>query len=1634
MYGITETTVHVTCAALDAGTGPHNLIGVGLSDLDVHVLDARLEPCGPNVVGELYVAGAGLARGYQGQPALTAERFVAHPRPTRPGERLYRSGDLAAWREDGTLTYHGRADQQVKIRGFRIEPAEIEAVLLAQPAIVGAAVVARPGSNGDARLVAYLVPRRERDGARAALDLHSIRQAIVDRLPDYMVPAAFAVLDALPLTPNGKLDRASLPEPDGYGLAASYVEPVTPEERVLCELVAALIGVPRVGIDDHFFYLGGHSLLAARLTAQIRARCGRELPLRAVFDRPVVRDLARVVARADSGTAVPLSSRPRPASLPASFAQTRLWFLQQLEGASSAYHIPLAMRFSGMLDVAELAQALDDLRVRHESLRTVLEGGEEGTHQRILESTELPRALTIRSSTASTIDDDLAGAAAAAFDLTTEPPVRATLFRLTASDHVLLLLLHHSAADGWSLSPLLEDLSVAYRARLAGHTPVFEPLPVQYADYTLWQRERLGDSGDPGSLGARQLAYWRERLIDLPDEIRLPADRPRTLSDSGGIVSFALPAALHRRLMTVARAHDATLFMLLEAALAALLTRMGAGTDVPIGAPVAGRDDAALDRQVGFFVNTLVLRLDTSGNPTFAELLGRARTVCLDAYANQEVPFERLVEALAPPRLPGRQPLFQTMLVVQSALAPLLVPGAVTTPVAVHTRRTKFDLTVTFTETFAVNGQQDGIAGTLEYRADRFDSSTAERLAARLSCLLEQVAENPAVRMHGIDLLDVVERRWLLEDVAGVAQVVSQAGARTVVERFEQQVMRTPDRIAATSAGGTVTYAELNARANRLAWLLLGSGVGPEGYVALVFEHSLELLVAILGTLKAGAAFLPLDPDVPRARLAGLIADANPRLVLTTRTLAERVATEKVDLRCLDEAEAIGALAELPATAPTDADRPTALRTSHPAYVIYTSGSTGVPKGVVVRHDNLAHYLDAVAGVLGDTADRMPLFTSAAFDLTITTFFAPLCRGGQIDIVSAAHPAEAVASLVGPGAAATAVKLTPAHLALLPEATGEEGPLRTAIVGGEALTPAHVATLRAHGPGIRVFNEYGPTETTVGATGAWVTPDEVSIGRPYAHVRAYVLDAGLQLCPVNVPGELYLSGAGLARGYLRRPGLTADRFVAHPFATTPGERLYRTGDVVAWRHDGTLEYFGRVDQQVKIRGVRIEPGEIESALLADATLSQAAVTARADASGTQQLVAYVVPRTSDDGTRAFDVDAARRRLDTLLPDAMIPSAFVVLDALPLTRNGKLDRAALPAPDASSALAGYVPPTTTEGVVLCEVTAALLGLPRVGLADHFFRLGGHSLLATRLVAQLRARLRRDLPLTDGVRVAGDWRARTRARSHCRPSSAVAPLVPDPAPSTRHFRSRPCRRRTGSGRQGLVALGDVACHVYFELRLADLDVAAFERGMAGGDRRPPDAARRDRRRRHASAFFATFRVRDPVHRLQRIAPTQRPRRRPCEVRDELSHQVLPADTWPLFDVRVTRVAAADWRVHLSVDALILDGESLTRLLQEIFDRYAAAPVASRSATSPRAAAPRFATTSCTCRREPARRCRARILEGSARRAAAGARAAVGRRPLSPDGRPVRATPRARSRLTSGAGCKRARPRPASRPPRS
>ncbi|MFD8705383.1 amino acid adenylation domain-containing protein, partial [Kitasatospora sp. NPDC059648] len=1299
MYGITETTVHVTHAALGASGTAAGQIGTALPDLRTYVLDGGLRPVAPGVAGELYVAGPGLARGYLNRPGLTAGRFVADPFGP-PGARMYRSGDVVRRAADGSLRYVGRADQQVKVRGFRVELGEIEAALAAHPAVAQTAVLARRDHADDTRLVAYLVP-----AADAAPRPAELRGHLASRLPEYMVPSAFVLLDALPLTTNGKLDHRALPAPDSAP-AATGRAPRTPQEQVLCELFAEVLGVAPVGVEDGFFDLGGHSLLATRLAARIRATLGVEMALRTLFEAPTPAGLAAALVAAGPAQAA-LVRRERPERIPLSFAQRRLWFLHQLEGSTANYHISLAWRLSGALDRRALEAALADVVERHESLRTVFPLFDGTPYQQVLDAVAARPGLTVSR----TVEAELSGALAAAkdrpFDLAVDLPLRVELFELAPDEHVLQLVLHHIAGDGWSLSPLAQCLAAAYAARCRGGAPQWAELPVQYVDYTLWQHELLGDAADGESLFARHAAYWKQQLSGMPERIQLPTDRPRpaVASHRGGSVYAGLDVELHRGLRELARAHGASLFMVLQAGLAALLNKLGAGDDIPVGSLTAGRIDEAVDDLVGFFVNTLVLRTDTSGDPTFAELLARVRDTALAGYAHQDMPFEYLVEVLNPSRSLSHHPLFQIMLVLQdNARAEFAPPGLRVDELELTTATAKFDLVLSLAERRAEDGSPAGIDAFVQFASDLYDAATVEKMVARLVRLLSAAVADPQRRLGGIDLLSDGERRELLPVPGGGAITAS------LPAMFTAQVAATPEAVALVSAGVELTYRQLDQLANRFAHSLIAQGVGPEQIVAVALPRSVEFVVAVLGVLKTGAAYLPVDQGYPESRIAFMLEDARPTVVV-------------------DDPTTVTEASEWPETDPAVVVDP-----RHSAYVIYTSGSTGRPKGVVVSHEGLRGMVAAQVERLGIAADsRVLQFSSPSFDVSLWDLCGALLTGAALVPAPATEP---VAALTDPSLALTHATVPPSVLAALSPDTVAVPVLA---VAGEACPPELVARWA---PGRRMVNAYGPTETTVIATiseplspGAGVPP----IGRAVAGFRAYVLDQRLGLVPAGVTGELYVTGPGLARGYLNRPGLTAGRFVACPFGPA-GARMYRTGDLVRRRADGQLEYVGRADDQVKVRGFRIELGEVETALAEHPQIGQVAVIARKDRAEDTRLVAYLVPVNGvtlrPEGLRAY--------LRERLPEYMVPAAFVPLDALPLNTNGKLDRHALPAPDLTGARTGRAPRTPREQV-LAELFAEALGVPQVGLDDDFFDLGGHSLLATRLVARVRATLGIELAL-------------------------------------------------------------------------------------------------------------------------------------------------------------------------------------------------------------------------------------------------------------------------------------------------
>ena len=1055
LYGPTETTIWsaaqamtaADCAgagtAADCGSSSPPPIGRPLGNTAVYVLDAGLAPLPAGVAGELYIAGSGLARGYLGRQALTAERFVADPHGPA-GSRMYRTGDLARWRGDprsqpgagGVLEFLGRADTQLKLRGQRIEPGEIEAALLRQAGVAQAVVVARPAPEGGApvgeglRLVGYVVAAQALGLEAVRLDGAALRASLSASLPEVMVPSAIVELERLPVLANGKLDRGALPEPEVLG-EPDYRAPRGPREQILCTLFAEVLGVARVGLDDDFFALGGHSLLAIRLIGRVRAALGVELSIRSLFEAPRVAALAARLSQAaglpDAAPGRPaLAAGARPSELPLSYAQRRLWFLERLEGGAaggeggaaggaaagkvSHYTMPLAARLCGALDRAALALALEDVVARHESLRTRFPDRLGVPRQEIVPVQDARLALAVERIEEGALASALTEAARRGFELANELPLRAQLYELSGDEHVLLLVLHHIAGDGWSQGVLWRDLARCYAARLAGRAPVLPALPVQYADYTLWQQAALGSAADAGSALGRELGYWTERLRDLPEQIELPADRarPAVASHRGGSVPLHLGAALHGRLLALGRASGASLFMVLQAGLAALLTRLGAGTDIALGSPVAGRGEAALDDLVGLFVNTLVLRTDTAGNPPFAELVARVRAGNLAAYGHAQAPFERLVEALNPARSLSRHPLFQVMLAFESegAAAPALA-GLDVRFEAVAPATAKFDLAVALLERRDPSGAPAGIVGTLDYAADLFDRDTVVGLGERLIRLLEGAVADPGRRIGSLELLSAPERHRLLVDWNATARPVAPS---LLPELFARQAQRSPEAVAVIApADGfeerRLSYGELEARSNQLAHHLRGLGVGPETVVGLCLERTPSLLIGLLGILKAGGAYLPLDPSYPVERLSFMLADAGATVLLSEAALLARLpdgfgATNSgsdrfAQDRPLNAGSAPERLQSGQRLVRLDADWPRiarhpiaapalALEPRHPAYVIYTSGSTGTPKGVVVEHGSLGNKITALSEQFQvGPGFRTALFISCSFDASI---------------------------------------------------------------------------------------------------------------------------------------------------------------------------------------------------------------------------------------------------------------------------------------------------------------------------------------------------------------------------------------------------------------------------------------------------------------------------------------------------------------------------------------------------------------------------------------------------------------------------------------------------------------------------
>ncbi|GGQ63079.1 non-ribosomal peptide synthetase [Couchioplanes azureus] len=1361
LYGPTEYTINTLGASTEDSAVP--TVGRAIWNTRAYVLDAHLRPVPPGTPGELYIAGIGLARGYHRRFGLTAERFVADPYGP-PGGRMYRTGDLVRSRPDGILDFLGRTDDQVKIRGYRVELGEIAAVLESHPAVSQAAVVADgAGPGGAKRLLGYVVAADDPSEALPS----ELREYLKNRLPDYMVPVALTAVDRLPLTVNGKLDVRALPVPQVRG--GDSRPPASAEEELLCALFAELLGVPQVGVDDSFFDLGGHSLLATRLVSRARAALGTELAIRDLFEAPTVAELALRAAGARGALRPALVAGERPDELPLSFAQQRLWVIQQLEGASAAYNFPLVMRLRGALDVDAFAAALGDVVARHEALRTLFGEREGVPFQRVLPADAARPPVELVAAAPEEVTAAVRTAVDRPFDLATELPLRATLVRVGEAEHVVVILLHHITTDEWSDRPFLRDLATAYAARRGGTAPEFPPLTVQYADYALWQQRLLGERDDPDSLANGQLGYWQRVLDGLPEELELPFDRPRPARPTfrGGELELELAPEVCERLRQLTQRTGASMFMVLHAATAALLHRLGAGDDVPLGAPIAGRTDAGLDELVGFFVNTLVLRTDLSGDPSFAELVARAREADLAAFSHADVPFEAVVERLNPTRSLARNPLFQVMVGYHNRGDDALrLPGLDVQWVPVELPTAKFDLVFSFSE------HSGRIGCRLEYATDLFDPGTAARLGDRLHRLLAGVTADPQAPLSSIDLLAADERHLVVQGYNDTGREVPE---ETLPQLFARCVAARPDAVAVVDRSRSASYAQLDAQANRIARLLAARGVGRESVVAIAVPRSVEMVATVLGVLKLGAAYLPLDLSHPAERIAYMLGDSAAGVVVATTSEAPRVPeVDGVDRLLLDGPAVAGELAALdPSPLPTG---PVGL--DQAAYVIYTSGSTGRPKGVAVGHDGIASLAATAVDRMSLTADsRVLQFASVGFDVAVFELTMALCVGGQLVLA----PEEV--RVAGPALTEflherriTHMILPPSLVAALP-ADCELPAGATVLVGTETVPPDLIGRWASR---LNLLAAYGLTEATVNSTLWQASPGwnaAVPIGVPDPNTTVYVLDARLRPVPPGVVGELYVSGRGLARGYLGRSALTSERFVACPFGP-PGSRMYRTGDRARWRADGNLDFLGRVDEQVKIRGFRIELGEISGALSGHPRVRQAAVVADSGGEHTR-LIGYAV--TGDDPVTPAEL---RAHLAGLLPDYMVPAAVVTLaDPLPLTPNGKLDRRALPRPD-WSAMTGDERPVTAEQHALAELFAEVLGLPAVGIQDNFFALGGHSMAAMRLIGRIRSAFGAELtirevfdtPTVAGLagQLAGATSARPPLTARERP--ALLPIAP------------------------------------------------------------------------------------------------------------------------------------------------------------------------------------------------------------------------------------------------------------------
>ncbi|MCU7495891.1 MAG: amino acid adenylation domain-containing protein [Ignavibacteria bacterium] len=1340
MYGPTETTVEVTAAHInDSESQP--VIGKPLDNVRLYVLDKYHNPQPVGVTGELFIAGECLGRGYLNRPEVTAEKFIPNPFAEISGERIYRTGDLARYTHKGDVEYMGRLDSQVKIRGFRIELGEIESAINELPAIKESLVVVREDTANDRKIVAYLIPKN-----KGAFSPREIKQMLKGKLPEYMIPSYLMVLEDFPLMPSGKIDKKMLPapKPEDSLSGNEFLAPKTALECELARMCEDVLNVKNIGLKDNFFELGGDSIKAAIFMNRIRSRYKEQIPVKAIFENPALLDLSAYLLTTHPGKfllkgASSISSikkASRNDEIPLSYTQERMWFLEQLEPGKAVYNLPIMFRIKGELNPDLLAKSLNEIIRRHEVLRLSLTSTEGKAKAKLNSHVKVKCTLTDLRALSKGEQDDfisriLEETAAQPIPLDNAPLFRTSLLAISEKEYLLIAVFHHIIMDEWSSRVIISELSEIYTSLKSGRRPLLPELKIQYADYAIWQREYL-----QGENLEHQMEYWKRKLTGIPTRLELPYDHPRPLVQSyrGDYMSRELDQRMVKLIRESARQYGVTLFMMMLSVYEVLLYRMSNQNDLVIGTPVANRNKEELEPLIGFFVNTLVIRSNLDGSMRFRELLQETMQTSLEAYTFQDLPFEMLVDALEPERTLSHSPIFQVMFALQNApeeeyefTADLRL-----TPYEVHSMTSKFDLTMLISDK-----SEESISMAFEYNTDLFDKETIERMFRHYELILECVLKNPDSILSGISLLSREEERAILEKMSGINASPFSPGEMVHVA-FENTASLMAGNTALIFMGSKMTFGELNSRSNRLAHYLVKRGIGPETVVGVALRRSPELIISLLGVLKAGGCYLPLDTNYPEDRLHYIIADSNLKLLITEKDLSSKFGagmaeTVLVDLQWKEIEQESSLNPEIQGPFPDNL-----------AYIIYTSGSTGNPKGTMITHKNLTNYLSWCQNAYPLSEETGSVFhLSISFDAAITSIYPALLSGTPVRIIPEGKDIYLLGKELMESGATGTLKITPAHLDILAENLRNEASdgrpadekikVGALVVGGENLTGKQIAFYQDNYPGTLIFNEYGPTEATVGCivheASRHKTVGSVPIGRVIPGVYACILDDNMSLVGENTPGELYIGGLGISRGYLAKPELTAEKFIPDPFSGVPGMRIYRTGDKAKLLKDGNIEFLGRLDGQVKLHGYRIEPGEIEAVLKQHPEVKEALVL-KHDLE--EKLVAYCIPKNEHDP----EIKELREFLEKKVPGYMVPSIFVFIEQFPITVNGKIDRKKLPEArlERSGLIKGYVAPASEAELIMTGIWQSVLNIDNIGITDNFFELGGDSIISIQLVAR------------------------------------------------------------------------------------------------------------------------------------------------------------------------------------------------------------------------------------------------------------------------------------------------------------